>query len=445
MIKRLLPLHSLRSKMWGTLLLAFLCAVCMFFAVRAGGYYVVQEHYMSYTKTAQRKADIYNRFSRYVTENQINGSDQQAVAHWSAENGYVTILIFKGAHLSMRAHDGNVVPSSNMQDYERLQYASQYGKLYPTRFADGVYQIAISENSQEREYLVCNILALLASGIVLMLSMLGYVRRLTGRIIQLSKETAEVSAGALDDPIELEGSDELSRLASDMDTMRRSVIERMSNESRAWKANSELITAISHDIRTPMTAMIGYLGLLDSAEEPDEERRRQFTSAAYGKAMELKDLTDELFKYFLVFGKAELEMELESFDARLLLEQLLGESVFDLNEAGFNVSTTEFEGECSITVDPMYLKRIVDNMVSNIKKYADKAMPVMFISEYAGGKLSLCASNNVAKPMDRVESTKIGLRTCTKIAEHMGGSFLTHSDGKHFCAELILPAQPISD
>ena len=99
MIKRLLRPRSLRSKMWGTLLLAFLCAVGVFFATRAAGYYVVQEHYMSYTKTAQRKADIYNRFSSYVIENQINGSDQQAVANWSAENGYVTILIFKGAHL----------------------------------------------------------------------------------------------------------------------------------------------------------------------------------------------------------------------------------------------------------------------------------------------------------------------------------------------------------
>jgi len=268
---------------------------------------------------------------------------------------------------------------------------------------------------------------------------MGYVHSLTRRIILLSKEAVEVGAGDLDREISTDGNDELSMLACEMDNMRRSVIERMGNESRAWKANSELITAISHDIRTPMTTVIGYLGLLKENKYEDEERRGQFTAAAYDKAMELKELTDELFKYFLIFGKSGLEMEMERYDARLLLEQFLSEAEFELREAGFRVNSIEFEGECSVNADPMYLKRVLDNMVSNIKKYADKNRVVMFISELKDGKLSLCVSNYIAKSMDRVESTKIGLRTCEKIIQHMGGSFVTRSDREHFSAEFILP------
>jgi len=442
LIKSLSAAQSLNTKMLRTMLLSLLCAVAVFFGARLLGGLFIERVYMSSSAVEARKNEIYQSFSAYVAQNHISGSDRTAVARWTEEYEYVTILIYKGSDLNMRAYDGKADPASNIQNYERMQYASEYGKLYPVRFSDGVYQIAISDKSETGEYLACNITAVFLASFVFVLMMLGYVHALTKRIIQLSTEAVEVGAGDLDREISAPGNDELTMLATEMDNMRRSVIERMGNESRAWKANSELITAISHDIRTPMTAMIGYLGLLNEEEYEDEERRRQFTASAYAKAMELKDLTDELFKYFLVFGKAELEMEMESFDARLLLEQLLSEAEFELRELGFTVNIVEFEGECSVCIDPAYLKRVVDNMVSNIRKYADKSHPVMFISELKNGSLSLCASNTIAKSMDRVESTKIGIRTCNKIMEHMGGSFVTQSDGERFSAEFTLPANP---
>jgi len=155
--------------------------------------------------------------------------------------------------------------------------------------------------------------------------------------------------------------------------------------------------------------------------------------------MELKDLTDELFKYFLVFGRAELEMQRELFDARTLLEQLIGEAAFDLSDAGFTVEQSYFEGECSVTADAMYLKRVMDNLVSNAKKYADKSSPVTFLCELRGGTLSLRVSNVIAKDISRVESTKIGLRTCIKIMQTMGGDFSTETDDTRFTAVLSLP------
>ena len=223
--------------------------------------------------------------------------------------------------------------------------------------------------------------------------------------------------------------------------MRHSVIERMGNEKRAWEANSELITAISHDIRTPMTSLIGYLGLLTEGSG-DAESRERFAASAYSKALELKDLTDELFKYFLVFGRSDLEMERERYDARLLLEQLVGEAAFDLSDAGFEIRQIPFEGECTIVADAMYLKRVMDNLVTNAKKYADKNSPIVFLSELSEGQLSLCVSNVIAKNVSRVESTKIGLRTCTKIMQAMGGSFVSQIEDDHYSATFSLPAAP---
>lgn len=442
MIKRLKNPASLNSGMLYSILGSFLCAALVYLCINGIGTLAVNKIYMSPESVAARKAQIYSDFSRYVTVNQISGSDSEAVARWTRDNDYITILIYKGNDLNMRAAGGKVQPSSNMQNYERLQYASQYGKLYPMRFADGVYHIAIGDSTQIRENSINMFTALVISSVTFVALMLTYVHHLTRRIIRMSREAVEIGAGDLEKEISVTGRDELSMLGHEMDQMRRSVIERMGNERRAWEANSELITAISHDIRTPMTSMIGYLGLLNESDFSDTDRSRQFTSSAYEKAMELKDLTDELFKYFLVFGKAELEMNMEQLDGLLLLEQLLGEAEFDLADAGFTIRRIEPESSCIISVDPLYLKRVIDNLVSNIKKYADREFPVVFLTELGDGVLSVSVSNHVSRSMDKVESTKIGIRTCEKIMDHMGGSFTVTRDEVQFAARFCLPVLP---
>ena len=416
-------------------LLALSAAALVFLAVSGSGRYAVEHIYLSPESVASRKAAIYSQFSSYVTANLVAGSDTAAIARWTRQHDYVTIVIYANESVTARVSGGRVANNSLSPLPD-----TQYGKLYPMRFADGVYQIAIGDTSQNRELAVNSILAVVLAGISYIAIQLRYTGRLTRRIVSLSREAAEVSAGDLENPITAKGEDEIAALAQDMDTMRRSVIERMGNERRAWEANSELITAISHDIRTPMTSLIGYLGLMKEANLP-EEQRQQFTASAYDKAMELKSLTDELFRYFLVFGRAELEMNMELLDARLLLEQLLGEAEFDLRDSGFEVERVEFEGECIVRADPMYLKRVLDNLVSNMKKYADRSRSVQLISEHSGNRLTLRFSNAITHSMNRVESTKIGIRTCEKIMSHMGGQFSIHNDGSVFTAELSLPVE----
>lgn len=423
-----------------TILLGFACALIVMAVVRGMGNLIVDKVYMSSDAISSRKAEVYSQLSSYVSSRRINGDDASAVARWAKDHEYVTILIYKGRSFSMRVHDGEAVNVSNIAGAERSQYIAQSQRLYPMRFADGLYQIAISENSQVREYALANVVAWASACLIFIAVLLWYVQRMTKRIIVLSNEAGEIGEGDLEHDITVKGNDELSMLAHEVDMMRSSVIEKMGNERRAWQANSELITAISHDIRTPMTSMLGYLSLLDENGISDTEQAKQFISAAYGKAMELKDLTDELFKYFLVFGRADHEMNMEEFDARMLLDQFMLELQFDLQDDGFNVSRIDFIGDCRVSADTMYLKRVFDNLLSNLRKYADKSRPVMILSALENGWLSVCVSNYVVRSMNRVESTKIGIRTCEKIMTHMGGSFEIRSDEEHFAAELKLPA-----
>jgi len=441
LIKRL-P-RSLDAKILYIIILALLCALLVYFVAYGLGTMALDQIYMSQESVSARQAAFYTDFSQFVARYQVRGDDGQSIAQWTVDNAYVTVLVFQGGELQLRAWDGIVQTASDMQGYERLLYASQYNKLYPMGFADGQYQIAIGDNTDVREDQINWNISLLLAVVSFFAVVLWYMRRLTRRVILLSQEAGAIGAGDLGHPITVKGADELAELATDVDSMRRSVIQRMGNEKRAWEANSELITAISHDIRTPMTSLLGYLDLLHEGSFESPEQGRQFAASARDKAMELKDLTDELFRYFLVFSRSELELNMESFDARLLLEQLLGEAEFDLSDAGFTVSRIEFEGECGVRADPLYLKRVLDNLVSNAKKYADRERPILVVTERKDDSISVCMSNYVAAAAPRVESTKIGLRTCEKIMTAMGGSFTTTRDEEHFAAEFTLPVQSL--
>ncbi len=425
------------------ILVAGFAALLVYFGAYKLSTLALNKIYMSPESVSTRQAEIYADFYQFVVSRHIAGSDAAAVAKWPGNNEYITILIYKDEQLNMRVGGGVAQSSSSMSLAEKLQYNTQYGKLYPLRFSDGMYYIAISDNSQTREDNINRIVAVILGAVAFVFVMLLFIRRLTRRIVRLSREAELIGAGDLEAPITHSGEDELSTLAGEMDEMRRSVIERMGNERRAWEANSELITAISHDIRTPMTALIGYLGLLNEEGFTDKEKAEQFASSAYAKAMELKGLTDELFKYFLVFGRAELELSLEELDARFLLEQLFAEAQFDLSDAGFRVEAETPEGDARILVDPLYLKRVLDNLVSNAKKYADRNEPSSLRTELFERDLRVTMSNAVAKSMDRVESTKIGLRTCEKIMSAMNGSFSFELNGSSFSASFKLPV--ISD
>ena len=439
MIKKLLhPPRSLDGKMLYMLLLSFLCAGIVYLGTYRLASWALTEIYMSPESRAARQAEIYSEFYQFVTGSQIKGDNTEAIARWTREHPYVTILVYPNETQGINPSQ-SMLPAAG-QPAGAAPYSGIYGRLYPMRFADGVYRIAIGDSSNVREDNINRILSVILGSITFILIMFWYIRRLTNRIIRLSREADVIGAGDLEAPITVKGEDELAMLAAEMDSMRRSVIERMSGERRAWEANSELITAISHDIRTPMTALIGYLSLLNKSSLDDRESTRQFISSASDKAMELKDLTDELFKYFLVFGRAELELNLEDFDARLLLEQLLGEAEFDLLDAGFRVEHIGSVEECKLRTDPLYLKRVVDNLVSNAKKYADRSEPITLDLE-VGEFLTVRMRNRIARNGPRVESTKIGLRTCEKILSSLGGEFRTDSDGEYFNAAFSLPIQ----
>jgi len=166
----------------------------------------------------------------------------------------------------------------------------------------------------------------------------GFTRRLTRRVTRLSEAVG--AAGALNRTIPVTGTDEIARLAASVNTMRDTILERTRDEQTAWQANSDLITAMSHDIRNPLTSLIGYLDLLEMSQDRLPEDLRSYVLASRDKAYQLKDLTGEMFRYFLVFSRGEQETHPEPYDAQILCQRSCSASARPSCAAGALTSTS---------------------------------------------------------------------------------------------------------
>ena len=261
-------------------------------------------------------------------------------------------------------------------------------------------------------------------------------------IVTIAAEVEQIGCGDLTARLEKpRGNDELAGLTESVERMRASLLHKTEEEQKALKQNSDLITALSHDIRNPLTALLGYLDIISAQRDlpPDTV---SYLAACQERAGRIKQLTDELFRYSLLFSNDELPMRLETYDAYVLLEQLLGEAQAELESAGFATRMVMPDTFCRVRVDVPYFKRVLDNLFANVRKYADPAQPVSIAALPENRTLHICICNTIRADSGQVESNKIGLRTAEKILTQMGGSFRRHEAEGKFTAEAILPIVP---
>ncbi len=417
---------------------AMLIAVLVFLIVNQIAIWGVDQWYLTDEAKSKRNDDVAERLRVELAKEPINGAESARLEQWATADGTVTAVVF----LPGMPYEVSWWGSQELDDQPDLAWSLEKEgyDFYQIDFADGTYTVALSENSELRMYDLGTYFSIIVSVAVLVVILLINFRWLTNRISTLSREVNEVSGGKMNHEIVPRYRDEISSLARDVENMRVAIIQRGLAEQSALQANHDLITALSHDIRNPLTALIGYLELLDMDREALPEADRDYVRACLDKSYRIRDLTGEMFRYFLVFGSATQSVEMEEYDAEILLWQLLGECAEDLISKGFSVQTEPLDVPCSVRTDVSLIKRVVDNLVSNITKYADPAEDVVISAELQEGFVLVRFSNVIAAPRPgAVESNRIGLRTCDAIMRLLEGSFRSSSEGDQFAAEFCIP------
>ena len=290
----------------------FLAGICTFFLASRLGDYLIETRYMSEEALHRRNMAAVENLQAYIKDNNLASRDTDQLAMWSIEQKDIYILFYKNRHLAMEAGWWGVDNEFSLGGSELNEQVSL--QLYPVSFRDGVFQAVVYDFSESKLYDAVQVIGIALGCALFALIMLWYNSRITGSIIAVSREIQEIGRGNLRVEMETGGNDEMGRLTRNVDVMRRSLIRKTLEEQNALEKNSELITAMSHDIRNPLTALLGYLDLAKNGQYRSQEELQQYLDASYSKAEQLKTLTDELFRYSLVFGGRELKLDLQEYD-----------------------------------------------------------------------------------------------------------------------------------
>ena len=391
------------------LILALAVGVGCYFGCYRLGVWTINHGYMAPDAVELRNQRHERSLQQYVASNNVSSRDTVAIEQWLRREKNASVIVYQAQGDPYEA--GTWGTSQLLDDTTQNDLATLGYSFYTVQFADGAYRVALCDYSESRLFGYAQVGALVLAFVAYSCIAFSFTRR-------------------------------LARLAQNVNTMRETIVERTRNEQTALQANSDLITAMSHDIRNPLTSLIGYLDLLEMQQAQLPEDLRRYVLASRDKAYQLKDLTGEMFRYFLVFSRGEQETHPEPYDAQILCAQLLGECAEELRSRGFDVNLLLLGTPCTVTTDAQMLKRVTDNLLSNIEKYADPAARLTILAEREGERLHVCFANRARRELARVESNHIGLRTCAAILKLLGGEFVTHRDGDAFTAEFTLPVTP---
>mgnify|MGYP002771830201 FL=1 len=238
-----------------------------------------------------------------------------------------------------------------------------------------VYDISLAQSSSNQVKLMAKDMILTATIILVFTALsvgLWIYRSIAVPLVKLKKATKNIKEGNLDFVLEVEGNDEFSQLCRDFEEMRKRLKESTEEKILMDKENKELISNISHDLKTPITAVKGYVeGIMDGVADTPEKMDR-YVRTIYNKTNEMDHLINELTFYSKIdtnripytFSKLNVEDYFSDCAEELGLE---------METRGIELVYANYvEKGVQVIADGEQIRRVIHNIVSNAIKYMEK-------------------------------------------------------------------------
>lgn len=194
---------------------------------------------------------------------------------------------------------------------------------------------------------------------------------------------AKIAKGHFEHQIPVRENHDLGRIAQSINAMSEQLNRSIQEERNAEKTKNDLITGVSHDLRTPLTSILGFLEIVDKDRYTDEVELRYYMNIAYEKSLSLKKLIDDLFEYTRINNG--MPLHLRELDLTGLIEQLAEEFVPSLEQANMSIRTHVPDQPMMIKADGDQLVRAYENLISNAIKYASSGKYIDIYIEKSDG------------------------------------------------------------
>lgn len=247
-----------------------------------------------------------------------------------------------------------------------------------------VYDISVGEsaNSQTQVRLIAKDVLFKATVILVFTALsigLWIYRSIATPLVKLKKATQNIKEGNLDFVLEVEGDDEFSELCRDFEEMRKRLKESAEEKVLMDKENKELISNISHDLKTPITAVKGYVeGIMDGVADTPEKMDR-YVKTIYNKTNEMDHLINELTFYSKI-DTNRIPYTFSKLNVEDYFSDCAEEVGLELETRGIELVYANYvESGIQVIADGEQIRRVIHNIISNAIKYMDKPKGIIQI------------------------------------------------------------------
>lgn len=310
-----------------------------------------------------------------IIESELNKYSDNAKCYITDLDGKILFKTLNVAEDSIDIYTALKNAMTNV-NYESANMPKEKNYIMPLKIHnERIYLIYSRLPEATITYNVVNVsnshLALILTFIVFIVSFVIITNRKMKYLDEIAYGLKIIASGNLDYRIKEKGDDEIRNIAYNINNMAKEIGEKIQAEREAEKTKADLITNVSHDLRTPLTSVMGYLGLVIDNRYKSEDEMCEYLNIAFSKAERLKLLIDDLFEYTKLNNDG-VSLSKSNVNLSEFLSQLLEEFFPILDENNLTVYK-KFENEkLIVSIDTLKMLRVFENILTNAIKYSYK-------------------------------------------------------------------------
>lgn len=397
--------------------------------------------YFDQPETQQRAVEKQvQELQSYIDRRGLSSRDIDKLDDWSVRNGSTMFIIYDRSRMLYSSYPLVAPVYEGRENVTETVPAERWLPMYSLTFSDKETTAMFYYNGVDAYYgKGCEILLFVSFALFPLFFFLSS-RKIIRYILLLSGEIQAMEGGDLDHSITIQGDDELALLATSLDGLRLTLRQQQAEEAQAAAKVKSLIIEMSHDLRTPLTTLLLYTEILRHHKYETEAQEGEYLAKIDGKARQIKQLSDNLFEYALVTRDTVVQLDAPARFSQIF-EEPLAEMVEMLQQRGFACALELGSEDVLLTVRAQYIRRILDNIGSNLIKYADPARPIEVRFLRQEGRAGLVFRNHVLPAPPAVESTKVGLTSIETMMDKMHADCKIEQENEQFTMTLLFPVE----
>ena len=270
---------------------------------------------------------------------------------------------------------------------------------------------------------------------------------------KIIKGTKEIKNGNINHKIEVKGKDTLAIFAQDINNLSEGLENAIDEKFRSERMKAELITNVSHDLKTPLTSIINYVDLIKKEENIEPEYLKDYINILDNKSKRLKVLIEDLFEASKACS-GNIELNIEKLDLNQLLRQSIGENEEKISKANLDLKVNLPKEQIYINCDGKRMYRVFENLLINISKYSLHNTRVYIDMKLEEEKVYISFKNISAYELNfeadeiierfkrgdlarNTEGSGLGLAIARDLVELQGGDFDIQIDGDLFKVNVV--------